>query len=163
VPFSRRATNTRLTLAPGAVQLHCDGDLTTVKFWTDQLHPLFSLMRRIAEPESPLGPLAANASTEGYGGSTQQTPQPFHGYLYRTLMRQGSHAQGGAKSYIVMGNMTGGFAILAYPAEYRNSGVMTFIINQEGMVLQKDLGADTAHIAKAIDAFDPDDTWNPVD
>ena len=78
-------------------------------------------------------------------------------------MQQGRHAHGGAKGYIVMGNMTGGFAILAYPAEYRNSGVMTFIINQEGMVLRKDRDADTANIGKAIVAFDPDDTWNPVD
>jgi hypothetical protein len=115
------------------------------------------------QPESPLGPLAANASADGYGGSSQQGPQPFHGYFYRILTQQGSHAQGGAKSYIVKGNMTGGFAILAYPAEYRNSGVMTFIIDQAGLVLQKDLGADTANIAKAIDAFDPDDTWNPVE
>jgi hypothetical protein len=76
---------------------------------------------------------------------------------------QGSHGRGGAKSYIGKGNMAGGFAILAYPAEYRNSGMMTFIIDQEGLVLQKDLGADTANIAKAIDAFDPDDTWNPVE
>jgi hypothetical protein len=115
------------------------------------------------QPESPLGPLAANASADGYGGSSQQGPQPFHGYFYRILTQQGSHAQGGAKSYIVKGNMTGGFAILAYPAEYRNSGVMTFVIDQAGLVLQKDLGADTANIAKAIDAFDPVDTWNPVE
>lgn len=115
------------------------------------------------EPESPLGPLAANASADGYGGSSQQTPQPFHGYFYRMLTKQGSHAPGGAKSYIVNGNMTGGFAILAYPADYRNSGVMTFMIDQAGLVLQKDLGADTANAAKAIDAFDPDGTWNPVE
>src|SRR5271169_2532771 len=115
------------------------------------------------QAESPLGPLAANASADGYGGSSQQGPQPFHGYFYRILTQQGSHAQGGAKSYIVKGNMTGGFAILAYPAEYRNSGVMTFVIDQAGLVLQKDLGADTANIAKATDAVDPDDTWNPVE
>lgn len=115
------------------------------------------------QPESPLGPLAANASADGYGGSSQPEPQPFHGYFYRMLTKQGSHAPGGAKSYIVNGNMTGGFAILAYPADYRNSGVMTFMIDQAGLVLQKDLGADTANTAKAIDTFDPDSSWNPVE
>jgi hypothetical protein len=115
------------------------------------------------EPESPLGPLAANASTEGYGGSTQQAPQPFHGYFYRILTKQGGHAHGGAKEYIVNGNMIGGFAILAYPAEYRNSGVMTLIINQDGLVFQKDLGEKTADSAKAMNEFNPDDTWSPVE
>jgi hypothetical protein len=115
------------------------------------------------EPGSPLGPLAANASAEGYGGSAQQAPQPFHGYFYRILTKQGGHAKGGAKNYIVKGNMTGGFAILAYPAEYRNSGVMTFIINQDGLVFQKDLGEKTADIAKAIDEFNSDDTWTLVE
>jgi Protein of unknown function (DUF2950) len=114
-------------------------------------------------PESPLGPLAANASADGYGGSSQQGPQPFHGYFYRILTQQGSHAQGGAKSYIVKGNMTGGFAILAYPAEYRNSGVMTLIINQDGLVFQKDLGETTAVLAKAMSEFNPDDTWSAVE
>jgi len=114
------------------------------------------------QPESPLGPLAANASADGYGGN-QQTPQPFHGYFYRILTKQGDHAHSGAKSYIVKGNMIAGFAILAYPAEYRNSGVMTFLINQDGLVFQKDLGEKTADIAKAINEFNPDDTWNPVE
>jgi len=115
------------------------------------------------QPESPLGPLAADASADGYSGSSQQAPQPFHGYFYRILTKQGSHAPGGAKSYIVNGNMTGGFAIFAYPADYRNSGVMTFMIDQAGLVLQKDLGAGTATAAKAIDAFDPDSSWSPVE
>jgi hypothetical protein len=114
------------------------------------------------QQESPLGPLAANASADGYGGN-QQTPQPFHGYFYRILTRQGDHAHNGAKSYIVKGNMIAGFAILAYPAEYRNSGVMTFLIYQDGLVFQKDLGEKTADIAKAINEFNPDDTWNPVE
>jgi hypothetical protein len=113
------------------------------------------------QPESPLGPLAANASADGYGGN-QQTPQPFHGYFYRILTKQGDHAHGGAKNYIVNGNMTLGFAILAYPAEYRNSGVMTLIINQDGLVFQKDLGEKTSELAKSITEFHPDDTWNPV-
>jgi Protein of unknown function (DUF2950) len=115
------------------------------------------------QPESPLGPLAANASAEGYGGRNQQTPQPFHGYFYRILTKQGDHAHGGAKNYIVNGNMVGGFAILAYPAEYRSSGVMTLIINQNGLVFQKDLGEKTTELAKAIVEFNPDDTWSPVE
>src|SRR5271163_567728 len=113
------------------------------------------------EPESPLGPLAAEASADGYGGGTQ--PAPFHGYFYRMITKQGNHAQGGAKNYVVNGNMTGGFAILAYPAEYRNSGVMTLMTNQDGNVYEKDLGAQTADLAKAITEFNPDDTWKPVE
>jgi hypothetical protein len=113
------------------------------------------------QPESPLGPLAAEASADGYGGGTQ--PAPFHGYFYRMITKQGGHAQGGTKNYIVNGNMTGGFAILAYPAEYRNSGVMTLMINQDGNVYEKDLGAQTADLAKSITEFDPDDTWKPVE
>jgi Protein of unknown function (DUF2950) len=115
------------------------------------------------QPESPLGPLAANASAEGYAANPQQTPQPFHGYLYRILTKQGDHAPGGAKNYIVNGAMTGGFAILAYPAQYRNSGVMTLIIDREGVVLQKDLGEKTADFAVAMTEFNPDDTWSPVE
>jgi Protein of unknown function (DUF2950) len=115
------------------------------------------------EPESPLGPLAADASADGYGGGSKQSPQPFHGYFYRILTKQGAHAEGGAKDYVVNGNMTGGFAILAYPAEYRNSGVMTLMINRNGVVFQKDLGSNTSDIAKAINEFNPDETWNAVE
>ena len=111
------------------------------------------------EPESPLGPMTARASAEGYQPGTKESPQPFHGYFYRILKEQGPHADGGAKSYIVGGNMTGGFAFLAYPAEYRRSGVMTFMIGQDGRVYQKDLGPSTVETARAIKAFDPDDTW----
>jgi hypothetical protein len=114
------------------------------------------------QPESPLGPLAANASAEGYAGN-KQAPQPFHGYLYRILTKQGERAHGGAKEYVVNGAMTGGFAILAYPAEYGNSGVMSFFINQDGVVFQKNLGENTSDEAKAIPAFNPDDTWKPVE
>ena len=114
------------------------------------------------QPESPLGPLAADASADGYIGKTQ-TPQPFHGYFFRILTKQGSYAHGGAKDYIVNGNMTGGFAILAYPAEYGNSGVMSFLINQDGVVLQKDLGEKTTEVAKAMTEFNPDDAWKPVE
>jgi hypothetical protein len=113
------------------------------------------------EAESPLGPLAARASAEGYKG-TAESPQPFHGYFYRILTRQGDHAEGGARNYVVNGNMTRGFAILAYPAEYRKSGVMTFLVNRERVIYQKDLGPGTAETARAIDAFDPDGTWTIV-
>lgn len=115
------------------------------------------------QPESPLGPLAAEASADGYGGNSKPAPQPFHGYFYRMITKQGSHAVGGAKDYVVKGNMTGGFAILAFPAEYRNSGVMTLMINQDGTVYEKDLGAQTAELAKAITEFNPDDTWKRVE
>ena len=110
------------------------------------------------EPESPLGPLAANASNEGYKVQNLK-PEPFHGYFYRILKRQGSHAPGGTKDYIVNGAMTGGFAVLAYPAEYLNSGVVSFVVSQAGAVFEKDLGEDTAKNAQALTAFDPDDTW----
>jgi len=112
------------------------------------------------EVESPLGPLAARASADGYQRGTKEAPEPFHGYFYRILKEQGPHAEGGAKKYVVNGNMTRGFAILAYPAEYRKSGVMTFIIAQDGRVYQKDLGVETA---KGITELDPDDTWAVVE
>jgi hypothetical protein len=114
------------------------------------------------QPESPLGPLAAYASAEGYTGATQ-APQPYHGYFYRILTKQGERAHGGAKEYVVNGAMTGGFAILAYPADYGNSGVMSFCINQDGVVFEKNLGGNTADVAKAITAFNPDDGWKPVE
>ncbi len=110
------------------------------------------------EPESPGGPLLAEASADGYDiGSGKHAP--FHGYLYRILSAQGPHARGGARDYVVDGKMTRGFAVVAYPAEYRSSGVMTFIVNQHGVVYQKDLGEDTAATAKAMTAFDPDSSW----
>jgi hypothetical protein len=114
------------------------------------------------QPESPLGPLAAYAGAEGYTDKTQPA-KPFHGYFYRIITKQGGQAQGGAQDYIVNGNMTAGFAILAYPAEYRNSGVMSLLINQDGAVVQKDLGEKTEDIAKTITEFNPDDTWKPVE
>jgi len=87
---------------------------------------------------------------------------PFHGYYFRMLTRQGSHAQGGAKDYMADGKMVGGFAFVAYPAEYRNSGVMTFITNQDGVLFQKDLGTTTTDIATAMSEFDPDSSWTQV-
>ena len=114
------------------------------------------------QPESPLGPLAAYASPEALTGNAQ-APQPFRGYFYRLLTKQGEGAHGGAKDYIVNGAMTGGFALLAYPADYGNSGVMSFLISQDGVVFEKNLGANTMDEAKGITAFNPDNTWKPVE
>lgn len=113
------------------------------------------------QPESPIGPLVAYATGEGYGGQ-HDTPQPFHGYFYKIVNAQGANAKGGAKNYIVNGKMTAGFAVLAYPAEYRNSGVMTFMFNQDGILYEKDLGENTAEVAGQIKAFNPDSTWDTV-
>ena len=114
------------------------------------------------EPESPLGPLFASARGEGYAPGKGK-PIPYHGYYYRILTAQGPHAPGGAYDYVVRGQMIGGFALVAYPAEYASSGVMTFLVNHDGVVYEKDLGADTAKIARAMKTFDPDDTWRKVD
>lgn len=111
--------------------------------------------------ESPLGPLFAEAQNEGYLPRAQHTdqPQPFHGYFFRILTRQGSHAPGGAYHYIINGNMIGGFALVAWPADYGNSGIMTFIINQQGTVYEKDLGLSTQAVARGMAAYDPDPSW----
>ena len=111
--------------------------------------------------DSPLGQLAAGASAEGYKAGSE--PQPYHGYYYRILTKQGSSAPGGALSYVVNGKMIGGFALVAYPANYRNSGVMTFIVSHAGTVYQKDLGEETDTAARRITSFDPDKTWHKVD
>jgi hypothetical protein len=113
------------------------------------------------EEPSPFGDLAAKAAAEGYKAGA--TPIPYHGYYYRILTRQGEAAPGGAYDYVVKGNMIGGFALVAYPAEYGNSGIMTFLVNQDGTVFQKDLGTNTARLARKIDAFSPDSTWTKVD
>jgi hypothetical protein len=114
------------------------------------------------ETPSPVGPLLAAASGEGYRRQQGQ-PTPFHGYIYRLLTKQGSAAKGGARDYMVNGKLKGGVAFLAYPAEYRNSGVMTFIVNQDGVVFQNDLGPDTAKLAAAISEYNPDNEWSAVD
>jgi Protein of unknown function (DUF2950) len=111
--------------------------------------------------DSPLGQLAADASAEGYKAGSE--PQPYHGYYYRILTQQGASAPGGAMSYIVKGKMIGGFALVAYPADYGNSGVMTFMVNHAGTVYQKDLGEDTAARVKSMTSFDPDKTWTKVE
>ena len=108
------------------------------------------------EPESPAGPLVADASADGH---EQGTRQPYHGYYFRILKAQGPNAPGGAKDYVVDGKMTGGFAILAYPAEYGSSGVMTFLVSKRGTVFQKDLGDATAETARAMTTFNPDSSW----
>ncbi len=113
------------------------------------------------EPESPIGPLVAYATEKGYGGE-HDTPQPFHGYFFHTLTAQGANVKGGAKSYIVDGKMTGGFAFVAWPAEYRNSGVMTFLVDQDGTIYEKDLGPQTADLVKQMKAYNPDKTWKVV-
>ncbi len=112
------------------------------------------------QPESPIGPLVAVAAGEGYAKSDK--PEPFHGYFFRMLTAQGANAKGGAKSYVVNGKMTGGFAFVAYPADYRSSGVMSFLIDQNGVIYQKDLGARTADLAKAMTTFNPDKTWTKI-
>ncbi len=114
------------------------------------------------EPKSPVGQLLMLANTDEYARETSR-PLPFHGYYYRILNRQGRHSHGGAKNYLVNGAMTGGFAFVAYPAEYRSSGVMTFIVNRDGIIYQKDLGPQTALRAKTLTQYDPDATWKKVE
>lgn len=113
------------------------------------------------ESPSPAGPLLAQASAEGYGSSTAKGA-PYHGYYYRMLKAQGANAKGGAKSYIVDGQMTGGFAFLAYPADYRASGVMTFMVNENGTIYQKDLGEKTSELAQQMTEYNPDKSWKVV-
>jgi hypothetical protein len=113
------------------------------------------------QPPSPLGALAAQASAEGYKAG--KAPVPYHGYYYRILTRQGADAPGGAYDYLVKGKMRGGFALLAFPAEYGNSGIMTFMVNHDGTVFQKDLGPQTAKLARRIESFAPDQTWTTAD
>src|SRR5262245_51383516 len=111
------------------------------------------------EPASPIGPLIAQAAREGY----QRKGTPFHGYHYRVLTSQGKDAPGGAMSYMTDGKMTRGFAFIAYPADYRNSGVMTFIVGKDGQVYQKDLGTNTASVEASMKQFNPDKTWSVVE
>ena len=113
------------------------------------------------EAQSPLGDLAAQASEEGY--TAANGPTPYHGYYYRILTRQGPSAPGGAYDYLVKGKMMGGFALLAFPAEYGNSGITTFMVNHDGTVFEKDLGPNTAKLARKIESFAPDQTWTKVD
>jgi hypothetical protein len=120
-------------------------------FWRDDSDP------------SPLGALAAEASKEGYKPGDGGNPTPYHGYYFRVLKGQGSDAPGGALNYVVKGKMIGGFGLIAWPADYGNSGVMTFLVNHAGTVYQKDLGKRTEFIASRTSLFDPDQTWKRVD
>jgi hypothetical protein len=113
------------------------------------------------EKSSPLGDLAADASDEGYA-KNQTEGSPFWGYRFRILTAQGGSAPGGTKSYVVNGDMAGGFALIAYPAKYGSSGVMTFLVNQDGAVYQKDLGKDTSRLAAQVTEYNPDDSWELV-
>jgi hypothetical protein len=117
------------------------------------------------EPVSPLGELVAQARMEGYKKEKsvfKEQPVPFHGYYFKTLTRQGKNAPGGNYDYIINGNMVGGFALIAFPSNWGKSGVMTFIVNQQGKVFQKNLGPDTLKMAQDVDTYDPDETWTLV-
>jgi hypothetical protein len=114
-----------------------------------------------SEPPSPIGPLVASAFAPGNG--PDGAPTPYRGYFYRLLARQGKSGPGGAKSYIVNGKLTEGFAFVAYPAEYRASGVMTFLVTTDGVVLQKDLGKKTDALAKTMKEYNPNSTWQKAE
>jgi Protein of unknown function (DUF2950) len=115
------------------------------------------------EAPSPAGPFLAGAAAEGFGTSQgASTPAPYHGYVYRMLFSQGPAASGGAQDYVVDGKLTRGFALLARPAEYGKTGVMTFMVSQDGVVWQRDLGPRTTELAAAITQFNPDSTWTPI-
>ena len=116
------------------------------------------------EEPSPLGPAFARARSQGYlKDNNKNGPEPFHGYYYVMLKAQGANAAGGAYDYVVRDKMIGGFALLAYPAQYGTSGVMTFMVNHDGVVFSKDLGPDTAKLASEIKVFDPDSSWKRED
>jgi hypothetical protein len=145
-----------------------DGVLAYAQFLrsTPDTHDgLFWPTNQPGEELSPLGPLVAQARVEGYFRSAKMLNDeqaPYHGYYFKILTCQGRHAPGGKYNYIINGHMIGGFALVAWPAEWGNTGVMTFIVNQQGKVYQKNLGSKTAKIAKAITTYDPDDTWTPA-
>ena len=115
------------------------------------------------KPRSPLGDLVAQAAAEGRTmGSPDGQPTPFYGYYFKVLTAQGANTSGGARQYVVDGEMSGGFALVAWPAEYDGSGIMTFVINQDGVVHEKDLGPQTNAAARALTAYDPDSSWKAV-
>ncbi len=115
------------------------------------------------EEESPLGPFVAQAAREGYTKGKDNKPVPFHGYYFRILKAQGKHAEGGDFNYVVNGHMILGFALVAYPAQYAASGIMTFIVNQDGVVYQKNLGKNSGRVAADMKLFDPDKSWRKVE
>lgn len=115
------------------------------------------------EPRSPLGELIAQAADDGHrAGTSASGPSPFYGYYFRILEGQGRSAKGGAAEYVKDGEMSGGFGLIAWPVHYDASGIMTFVVNQDGVVCEKDLGPETEAAARSITRYDPDDTWRPV-
>ncbi len=117
------------------------------------------------EAASPLGELVAQARVEGYKKAKsvfKEQPTPFHGYYFKILTEQGEHAPGGKYNYIINGNMVGGFGLVAFPSNWGKSGVMAFIVNQQGKVFQKNLGPDTLKTAQEMQSYDPDETWTPA-
>jgi hypothetical protein len=124
---------------------------------------LYWATTRPGDKASPLGEFAATATSEGYSTSSTERVRPFHGYFFRILTQQGKDAPGGARSYVVNGEMKDGFALIAYPAEYGNSGIMTFIVNQDGVVYETDLGKETSKLAGAVTAYNPDETFRRVE
>jgi hypothetical protein len=115
------------------------------------------------EPESPLGPLVARARAAGYPLPPRGGPVPYHGYFYRILFAQGPDAPGGAYDFVVKGHMIGGFALVAYPATYGVSGIMTFVVSHDGVVYQKDLGPKTSQLANAMRTYNPDRSWSEAE
>jgi len=147
----------------------CDG----VRAYAQYLHStpgmhdgLFWPTNQTGDELSPLGPLVAEARVEGYHRTAtmlNDQQAPYHGYYFKILTCQGKHAPGGKYDYIINGRMIAGFALVAWPAEWKNTGVMTFIVNQRGQVYQKNLGPKTVKLAGNISCFDPDDSWKPVE
>jgi hypothetical protein len=127
----------------------------------DQKNGLYWKVKE-GERQSPLGPFVAEAQKEGYGKKAGHNPNPYHGYFFRVLKAQGRTAPGGAYDYVVDGNMIGGFALIAYPATYGVSGVMTFIVNHDGIIYEKNLGKNTEAMAQKMKSYDPDNTWRKV-
>lgn len=126
---------------------------------------LFWPVHQPGEDLSPLGPLIAQARVEGYHGTAKMLNDeqaPYHGYYFKILTRQGKHAAGGKYNYLINGRMIAGFALVAWPAEWGNTGVMTFMLNQAGKIYQKNLGPKTVKIARSMTAYDPDETWTPA-
>jgi hypothetical protein len=145
-----------------------DGVLAYAQFLrsTPDTHDgLFWPTNQPGEELSPLGPLIAQARVDGYHRTAKMLNDeqaPYHGYYFKILTRQGKHAPGGKYDYIINGRMIAGFALVAWPAEWGNTGVMTFIVNQQGKVYQKNLGSKTVKIANAMTIYDPNDAWTPA-
>jgi hypothetical protein len=114
------------------------------------------------QEQSPFGHLLATAATQGYEQTTGHPHQPYHGYHFRVLKRQGAAAPGGKYDYVINGNMVAGFALVAFPADYESSGIMTFVVNQRGKVYQKDLGPHTVELARHMTEYNPDSSWTLV-